>query len=253
MFLQLLFEWPPFYAILLISLALTLVITIVYKYTTDQKRMRELKEKVKTYQEKMKKVRDDPEKLMKIQQEAMKYNFELMKHSLKPTLYTFLPIIIVFAWLNAHMMFYPLAPQQEFTLTMTTADNVAGEASLVLLPSQGIAVLDSQTKNVTAVPNQKYSQAAWKLKGDAGTYKATVSLGGQSVEKQFSISAVKGDYLPPLQTYKGSVAKVEVSNERIHPFGQYFSLFGWQPGWLATYIILSILLSIGIRKVLNVV
>ena len=247
-----LFTWNPFLAILLISFVITLSTTLLYKYTTNQTRMRELKKTVKDYQEKMKKSRDKPEKMLKLQQEAMGYNLELMKHSFKPTLYTMIPLLLIFVWLNAHMAYQPLMPNQEFTITATYADGVTGTTNLSVIP-EGLTLLSNATATVTIPPGEKGGTAEWKLTGGAGSYKAIVSFAGSQTEKQFLVTSEPGSYDAPLQTYKGGVKSILIGNKVIHPFGDTFNLFGWYPGWIAAYIILSIALSMLFRKAFNVV
>lgn len=236
---------PPFWGIFLIAFVITLAITLVFKYATDQKRMKELKVKVKESQEKMKKARDDPKKLMAIQQEAMKHNMELMKHSFKPTLYTFIPIIIIFGWLNANMAYYNLSPAEEFTLSATFQQGVA-EASLEIIPAEGMTLGPNATQPVVD------GVASWSLSGAAGTYKATVTTATGSAEKTFLISDER-KYVAPLQAYKENpVTSISLGNRAVKPL-EPLSLFGWRPGWLGTYIILSIILSMLLRKALGVV
>ncbi len=247
-----LFTWPPFWAILLVSFVITLSTTLLYKYTTNQARMRELKKTVKEYQEKIKKSRDKPEKMMKLQQEAMQYNLELMKHSFKPTLYTMIPLLLLFVWLNAHMAYQPLLPDQEFTLTATYADGVTGTTNLSLLP-EGLTLLSNATALVTIPPGEKGGVVEWTLRGSAGAYKAIVTFAGSHVEKEFEITSEPGHYDAPLQTYKGGVKSILVGNKPTRPFGESFNLFGWHPGWIAAYILTSIALSMLFRKAFNVV
>lgn len=230
---------PPFVAILIISFVITLSITLVYKYTTDQERMRHLKKKTKEYQEKMRKLRDQPEKMMKLQKEAMGFNMELMKHSFKPTLYTLIPIILIFGWLNGHMAFHNLAPGEPFTLSAELQEGATGDVSLSIVP-EGVSVLERENRT-------------WRLQGEPGTYEATLTYeDGREVEKRIIISDERR-YAQPEETYRDSVfTSVTLGNERIKPLGS-LSLFGWQPGWLGTYIILSITLSILLRKLLRVV
>ncbi len=236
---------PPFWAIFLISFVITLAITLVYKYATDQQRMRELKGKVKSYQEKMKQARDKPDKMMKLQQEAMSFNMELMKHSFKPTLYTFIPIIIIFGWLNAHMAFYNLAPAHPFALDATFQPGI-GNATLTVIPEQGVTLLSNATQQVNA------THASWQLEADAGTYKATVAAGSTTAEKTILVTDERR-YEPPAQKYKdNAVTQVTLSNAAVKPLDGV-SLLGWRPGWLGTYIILSVLISILLRKLLKVV
>ncbi len=239
---------PPFLTVFIMAFLITLGITFVYKFATDQERMKELRKKVKESQEKMKALRDNPEKMMKVQQDSMAVNMELMKHSFKPTLYTFIPIILIFGWMNANLAYLPLTPGQHFMLS-ATFDQGVSEATLSVIP-EGI-----EFGNATQAVED--GAAEWVLSGPAGTYKATIDAGGKegsvgTVEKQFLISDERR-YEPPQQTYTGQgVTSITLGNVAVKPLGD-LSLFGWHPGWLGTYIMLSIVLSILLRKLLGVV
>jgi len=91
---------PDPYGLLIICFLMSALITLIYKYTTDQKKMRALKDELKEIQQKIKDMKDEPKKAMKLQKEMMSKNMEYMKHSMKPTLYTFIPIIFIFGWLR---------------------------------------------------------------------------------------------------------------------------------------------------------
>ncbi|MBM3204280.1 DUF106 domain-containing protein [Candidatus Woesearchaeota archaeon] len=90
----------PAWAIIIISLLLTLLINFVYKLVTNQEKMKALKTELKELQKKMKELKDNPEKFMEHQKIAMAKNLEYMKHSMKPTLVTFIPLILIFGWLR---------------------------------------------------------------------------------------------------------------------------------------------------------
>jgi len=92
--------WSPLGSMLIITLVLAVIITVIYKYTTNQKLMKELKDEMKSYQAKIKEHKDNPQKMMKLQKEMMEKNMRYMKHSMKPTLITFIPLIIFYAWLK---------------------------------------------------------------------------------------------------------------------------------------------------------
>ena len=69
---------PAWLEILLISVALSIVLTLVYKYTTNQALLRELKKEQKKLQDQMKGVKD-PEKLSEINNNCLCY--EKLKQS----------------------------------------------------------------------------------------------------------------------------------------------------------------------------
>lgn len=239
-----LLKMPPFLAILIISFVITLATTLVYKFTTDQKKMRKLKEDMKEYQKKIKEFsRTDPQKAMSIQQEAMKQNMEYMKHSFKSTLYTFIPIIIIFGWLNAHMAYYPIMPNQPFNVTAYFSEGYAPTVSISSIPE--LEFISNATQSVIN------GQAIWVLKGAEGDYKLTIDYNNEKYDKPLIISPERLYEQPEKVITDSKLKKIVTGNEKIRPFGN-ISFFGWRPNWLWTYIILSILMSLGIRKIFKV-
>ncbi|MFH1638259.1 MAG: DUF2208 family protein [Candidatus Woesearchaeota archaeon] len=88
--------------ILIVSFILTMLITLLYKYMTDQELMKSLKEEMKSMQNEIKKLKEEPEKMMKKQKEVMQKNMKYFMHSMKPNLISFIPIIFVFTWLRKY-------------------------------------------------------------------------------------------------------------------------------------------------------
>jgi len=100
--------WNPLFAIIIVSFALTSLITVVYKLMTNQELMKTLKAEIKDFQKEMKENKEDKDKMMELQKKAMEKNMKYMKHSMKPTLVTFVPIILIFGWLRT--TYTPIGP-----------------------------------------------------------------------------------------------------------------------------------------------
>lgn len=242
----------PLWAIVLIAFVLTLGITVVYKLATDQDRMKELKKQIKDLQKKMKEKQKegDVKGMQKIQGKMMPLNTELMKHSMKPTLYTFIPIIIIFGWLNAHMAYMQVMPDIPFEVTAAFPADTLGLVQLVASPELVI------TEDIQTIEN---GMVKWELKGPEGDYTLTYNRLDSnkkvlnSVEQKLKISTTR-EYEQPLMKYKKSswIETSMIENEAIKPLGNT-SLFGWRPGWLGTYILLSIIFSMLMRKAMKVV
>ena len=92
-----------FWFIVLISFVVSLVTVIVYKYTTDQILMKSIKEDLDKLNKKMKENKSDSQKMMQYQKEMWGKQMTMMKHSFTSTIYTFIPIIILFSWLTSNM------------------------------------------------------------------------------------------------------------------------------------------------------
>jgi len=90
----------PKTSIILFSILITLLMTLVTKFFTDQKRMKELKEIQKQCQIKIKDAKGDLKTQTQIQSEMMSCSLEMMKYSMKPMLITFIPLLILIGFLR---------------------------------------------------------------------------------------------------------------------------------------------------------
>jgi uncharacterized membrane protein (DUF106 family) len=217
-----------------------LIINIAYLFLTDQKEMRKLKEKMKGYQKQIKDLqKKNPKKALEVQKQAMELNMKYMKHSFKPTLYTFIPIIIIFGWMNAHLAYDPLLPNEPFTVYVEMQPGLPGEVTLSAIPE-----LDVQEP-----VRQAAERISWIAKGGSGDYTVVAKYGEVEVSKEVLVD--ERNYIgSPVNNYDGAVRKLGVEMNSVHPLP--FRILGWNPGWLGTYILLSIVFSIGMRKVLRI-
>ena len=231
---------PTLWAVILLSFLISFVITLLYKYTTNQNLMKQLKEEMKEFQKEIKELRKEPEKAMQVQKKAMQTNMKYMTQSMKSTLYSFIPIIIIFSWMTAHLAYDPILPGQDFTTTVTFEKNVNGMIELSV--PKGITINGDAKKEI------KDGMVKWVLNGNKGEYLLEYILDGKKYSKEVLITE-ENKYKQPIKTIKGDVVK---SIEVEHKPKKILNLFGWKLGWLGSYIIFSIIFSILIRKVIKV-
>jgi uncharacterized membrane protein (DUF106 family) len=239
---------PAVVGICIIALLISVIITVVYKYMTDQTMMKDVKLRQKELQKKMKELRNQPDKLMKVQKEAMDLNLKYMSQSFKPTIITFLPIIIIFGWLNANLAYEPIMPGQEFTATLLFNEGYTGNVSISV--PEGITVVGDGTAEI------KERTAEFRLKGSEGDYLLVFEYQGKSYDKELTITDSQR-YAPVQKILKKEpVSMITLGNPKliaINLFGKDSG--GWGSGrfgWLFTYIIFSLLFSFGVRKLLKV-
>ncbi|MBS3141453.1 DUF106 domain-containing protein [Candidatus Woesearchaeota archaeon] len=91
----------PAASLLIISLILTTLTTIAYKYTTDQKFLKEIKEEINLINKEVKELKDNPQKVMEKQKVLWEKNLKIMGHTLKSSIYTLIPLLIIFTWLRS--------------------------------------------------------------------------------------------------------------------------------------------------------
>ncbi len=241
-----LLKLPPILTIMIISLVISLIIIFVYKLLTNQKKMKELRDGIKTSQAEMKKYRHDPKKMMEIQKKTMEKNMQYMTSSLKPTLITLLPLFLIFGWLNANMGYYPLEPNEEFKVTIYLNEGVMGNVTLSATPELDIDKAKQKIED---------GKVIWTLKGEAGEYVLEFEHNDKIYQKEILITNERKYKLPIENVRNSFIKKIEISNKQVIYIPLPFDLLMWKKGgigWLGTYIIFSLLFSTTLRKLLKI-
>ncbi len=245
--LDFMFGWTllltPFWALLIMSFLISLVIVVIYKWTTDQKLMKDLKDETKAFQKQMKELKAHPEEMMKVQKKAMQTNMKYMTHSMRPTLITFIPIILIFGWLQGHLAVEPIMPGHEFSVEVMFEKGITGNITAAV--PDGIRVTGEHTK---VIDNGK---AVFTFKGDAGTYRAPgldFTVNDKTYTKEIIIGTDR-NYETPLKVVKDKTVK---SINTMHEKTIVMNLLGWKLGWLGTYIIFALVFSLVLRKLMKV-
>ena len=235
-----LFKLPALVAILLMAFLISLIIIIVTKYATDQALMKKLKEDMKEHQKRVKELKNEPTKAMEAQKKMMESNMKYMSHSLRPTLITFIPIILIFGWMSSNFAYENIKPQQEFQVTAFFEKNSDGSAELNV-PDE-IKIIDGKIKKI------ENDKAAWTLKGSEGEHILEFNYNG---EKQQTSVLITNDnkYINPIKKTEGKIKTIQINYRKliVLPIG-----FKDWLGWLGTYIWSSIIFTTILRKVMKV-
>ena len=231
---------PMIWVVVIMAFIITLLITFIYKFTTNQDLMKDLKAELKEFQKEMKELRSEPQKMMAVQKKSMQTNMKYMSHSMRSMLFTFIPIILIFGWMNSHLAYDPILPGQEFTTTISFYNGINGNVELIV--PEGITANGDINKTISD------SEIKWILKGESGEYLLEYKLNGKSYTKEVIITN-KQAYAKVLKPVKDKVIKqISIDNNKT----KVLNLFGWKLGWLGAYIILSIIFSTILRKMLKI-
>ena len=242
----------PFWAILIISVVVSLFTTLIYKFTTDQNKLRKLKADLKRYQKKASAAqKDNPEKAMKLQKDMMKLNGQYMKASFKSTLYTFIPVLIFFGWLGAHLAFAPIIPMSDFSISLDLQNGISGTFELVIPDN-----LSSSSDLIISTSNS--SSITWSgISGPAGEYELKVFNNDTGDEFFFNVLISDYFYLPPktIISQSKTFKSININYDKLLVFENIF-LFKDLPwiknwGWLGAYILFSIIFSTALRKIMK--
>ena len=229
----------PLFAVAVLSLLITIIMTLIYKYMTNQKKMKEMKDKLDSFQKEIKTAGKDQKRLMQINEEMMKINGEYMKQSLKPMIVSWIPVLLIFGWMSANLAFYPIAPMENFNVTMKFDPGVSGNVTIGSFPA-----LNIQGEATKAIEN---SMIYWTMSGNEGNYDLSFQFQDKSYDKKVRISSGTG-YETPVTKLKGNLTSIELSNRPI----KVIQIGNFSMGWFWAYFILALVFNSLLRKLMHV-
>lgn len=258
--LDFMFSWllnfHPLLSIFFVSLFVSLIVTLVNKFLTNQKLMKEIRIEQQKLQKELR-TEKNPKKLSKINARFMELNFKYMNESMKATFFTIIPFWLIFAWLNTHMGYYPILPNSNFSIIVEFDDKAIGFAKIN--SSKNIIILDD------TLEKEVKKTITWQLKAkELGLSKINIEHNNKIYEKEVLISD-KREYLSVEKDFRkcflfscksDGLNKIIITHEKIYPFKDIpiFNIIPWIKdfGWLGTYILFSLFFSIILRKVFDV-
>ena len=235
-----LLKLPLLWAVVILSFIVSLIIILITKYTTDQSLMKKLKDDIKEHQKQIKELKNEPAKVMEVQKKTMELNMKYMMHSLRPTIITFIPIILIFGWMSSTFAFDSIKPQQEFSVTVFFGKNTNGEAEMIV--TEGLTAVGNNTKKI------ENGMATWTLKGVEGEHLIEFFYNDEKQQKNILITNNE-KYIEPIKKMSNSQIKSIQIN---YVPKKILNIFGWKLGWLGTYIVFSIIFTMALRKVMKV-
>ena len=90
----------PLISVIIYSFIITFFLTWIYKKTTNQTKLKEIKERTAELRKKMMENKGDLAKVNQLQQEMMQLSAGQMKESFKSMIFTFIPLIFIFWFLK---------------------------------------------------------------------------------------------------------------------------------------------------------
>lgn len=97
-------EWNLILGFIIIVFIISIIVSLIQKFTTNQEELKELKKEQKYFQEEMKKYRDNPEKVLEIYKKQGELLPKTMNLTLNPILYTAIPMLLLFRWFADKLM-----------------------------------------------------------------------------------------------------------------------------------------------------
>jgi len=95
-----LLNWNVTYGMIIFVFLITLAMTLIHKYCTDQKTLKELKQQQKDLHKEMKKYKDNPDKLLEFNKKQLEFMPKFWELSMRPLVYTIVFFVLFLRWLS---------------------------------------------------------------------------------------------------------------------------------------------------------
>ncbi|MEM2121575.1 MAG: EMC3/TMCO1 family protein [Candidatus Woesearchaeota archaeon] len=234
----------PAIVIAIFGALISIITTIIYKYTTPQKELKNLREESSKLQKRIKELQkkvNDPEaqkEMMKLNSQILALSGKQLRYTMNSTLITFIPLILIFSWINANYAYQPLMPNQDFNITFYFKE---------LPKNDSLEIYPEGTSIVNKTIDFSKNTITYTLKGIDGSYLLTLNYDDEKKDKEIIITE-KQKYEKPVENYpKENLKKIVVSNKPLR-----IKILGISMSWIWYYIIIALITSTLFRKFFKV-
>jgi uncharacterized membrane protein (DUF106 family) len=246
----------PFWPLLFFSLLLGVFMLIVFRRTSDQKQIKEIKDRIKAHVFELSIFKDDVRILLSALKNVVLYNMKYMRHFVRPMLFMAIPLVFVLVQLEGWFGYRPLKPGESTIVSVKTSEGREEEmAKAVLEAEKGLTVETPPLR----IPGEEVD---WRVRADEpGEHTLTLTIGEQVVQKKVIVSSdgslarvspgaataslVWGAFLnskqeSPLVTAAAQFIEVEYPSRAI-------KVLGWELHWLLMFFVLSTVFTFALK------
>jgi uncharacterized membrane protein (DUF106 family) len=255
--------WPlraagPIWALLLVSLLAGVLMLWLFGKTSDQQRIRTIRDWIRGNMMAIRLYGDDLGLLFRLQGRILRATLTYMRLALLPMLAMLVPVLLLLIQLDLRFARRPLAPGESTTVKVALRDLSPRQAEVTIEAPPGVTV------ETEAVRVEARRELAWRVRADApGRHTLVVRSGQERLEKDFVVGG-GWDRISDKRTGEGfldallhpeeapiaatsAVRAVEVDYAALP-----LRLLGFDVHWLAVFFVASIAFGFAFRRVLGV-
>ena len=267
-------QLPPIVGLVVVSLATAVAMLLIFKKTSDQKRLAAVKRQIHAALFEIRLFNDDLRAIFRAQGEILRHNLTYLRLSLVPMLWMIVPLVLVIAQLQFHYGYGGLTPGEPVLLKAHVRDGVAVASSAspdvalaFTADREPVAVLEATPQievKTPAVWIPATREVIWKIAPHAaGEYELQFRIGGERFAKSLRVSddvvrrspvRLERGFLnqllyPAESALSGDAPLTSIS--LAYP-ERDISIFGWTLHWMIVYFALSMVFAFALRKRFNV-
>jgi hypothetical protein len=250
----------PWVSMTLISFLTAFLMLFVFRLTSNQKGIKQVKNKIKAHLLEFRLFKDSLSLSLRAQANILRYNLRYIGYSAKPLLVMIIPLVLILIQLNLWFGHQALSPGEKTILKvkLQAAQNPLA-ADIALELSAG---LDVETLPLRI---EKEGEIDWRLQArEKGIHELALTVNGQKLTKKVYVGQVSLDKISPVKVQGNFIDELFNPGEAPLPKGlplksievaypsRKMSLFGWHLHWLIAYFALSIVFAFAFKGLFRV-
>jgi len=250
----------PWIGMTVVSFLTGLLMLFVFKWTSNQKGIKQVKNKIKAHLLELRLYKDSLAISLQAQGNILRCNLRYIGYSVKPMMVMILPLILILIQLNFWFGYQSLTTNQSALLKVKLKENQNPmQISLEIEPSPE---LNLETPPLRI---EEFKEINWRFSAkEQGIHQLTLTIDGETVTKRVSVAQKALSKISPLKTGKNFIKQVlyptespikgdlPVESIEIQYPTQSMNLFGWNLHWLIVYFVLSIIFGFTFKGVFKV-
>lgn len=251
----------PLLSLFFFSVPTGIFMLLVFRYTSDQKGIREAKEKIKAHLLEIRIFKDNLAILLSAQKRLLTHNAIYIKHAIRPVLFMIVPVALLIIQMDAWYGRRPLRPGESTIVSIQVSDAGGMELSSNILIEMGKGLTIQK-------PSLRIAEAReldWTVRAnELGVHKISVTTSEQTFSKNIIVSdgqlarvsalsvnsGLWGAILNPgteLIAENSFLKRIEVR----YP-SRSINLFGLKIHWLVIFFVLTTIVAFALKRMFKV-
>lgn len=250
----------PLWSLTFISLLVGILMLLIFRYTSNQRAIQEVKNKISAYIFELRLFKDDLGTVLSAQKNIFKYNMRYMSYALKPMLFMIIPLAIILIQLEGWYGFKALVPNESAVVSLKLSEKGRDVISSISATSAPGVEIESPALRI-----QSEKEVNWRvLAKETGQSELTFKVNDQTFTRDV-IVADKG-----LTRVTPSSFKSGLWNFLLNPGGKAIpdnpyveeiqigyplnsvTVYKWGLHWLLILMVLSIAFGFALKGLFKV-
>jgi len=243
-----------------LSLLTALLMLLVYRLTSNQQRIRAVKDKIIAHLLEMRLYRDSLRITFRAQGNILWYNLKYLGHSARPMLVMIVPLVLAIIHIDQWFGYESLNPGEAAIVKVRLKEGCQPSHEIVSVESSPGFIIETSALRI-----DKEGEVDWRLRAtEPGSWDLIVMVNNQAVAKRIVVGGRSLSRISPAKVARnwidqlvnpGEAAISATSAVKMIEIGypaRRMAVFGWRLHWLIVYLVLSVVFGFALKGLFKV-